>query len=285
MSFYIKITTNYSPTTESNMMKTSSCVLVATIICNWLLSLSPLKSQTIGMDANWGVDESQPYRTWTSKKGATLYARWAGSLAFSGEWRDGFAVLVEPSGYQSKILRINLSDQDLRYLNNYITVPEYGYNLSEIKSEKHDSTVATELNQEKIIAEVLTDKLAAPMAAGLIIFVLTIVLLPIAIHLNSLLTSSKPGVQGYKWGYYIGLMNVVFLPIAMAFYLADDLQSKKGDEVLWVFIYAIIQFSLSVGVIRRLRASWVPFTLLSLNPAIYLINGIYIYKRWSELGE
>ena len=101
-------------------------------------------------------------------------------------------------------------------------------------------------------------------------YIIGVVLLMIAVGV-SMAASDKlertrksrlPQTQPYQWGYFIGCLSFWFAPATLG------LSALLG----W-------------GIIKRRRWAWVVGTILTLNPFVWLINGIYAGRRWHEFGQ
>jgi GYF domain 2 len=89
----------------------------------------------------------------------------------------------------------------------------------------------------------------------------------------------QPNARPFKWGYFNGIVAAVWLPFSlMAFY-----GSTTDNEYLASFVLMVIGI-LGVLVIKRSRVAFLFLTILSLNPIGWIINGIYLNRRWQELA-
>src|SRR6266550_5195727 len=95
----------------------------------------------------------------------------------------------------------------------------------------------------------------------------------IALVLNRRFQRRNPGRRPFGWGYYFSIQSFIG-GIALGFNL------KSG-------IIAVIACGAIYGVpawffARRDRWAWITLTILSCNPVAWIINFIYLRKRWSE---
>ena len=95
-----------------------------------------------------------------------------------------------------------------------------------------------------------------------------------------------PSVMGFKWGYFTGF-RVLFVGVIYLFVLDRATASGEFPEhevdaaEFWV---TVVLFVPGVFILMRRRWAWVLYTIGSMNPALWMINGIYIKNRWEEIG-
>jgi hypothetical protein len=94
-----------------------------------------------------------------------------------------------------------------------------------------------------------------------------------ALALNRGFQRRNPGKRPYRWGYYFGLMSVVGG-------LVLGMMSESG--VIAVIACGAIYSLLAWFFARRHRWAWIALTIVSLNPVAWVINAIYLRKRWAE---
>ena len=94
-----------------------------------------------------------------------------------------------------------------------------------------------------------------------------------ALALNRGHQRRNPGKKGYRWGYYFGLMSVLGgLLLGMMF------ESGVVAVLACGLVYAVLAWFFA----RRHRWAWITLTILSFNPIAWVINAIYLRKRWAE---
>lgn len=141
--------------------------------------------------------------------------------------------------------------------------------------------VVVTLNDDDVAAAPISGPLAASStsAVGPVLVVLAtslfLVGVPIvaAFGLHRYLQKRHPRRRPYRWGYYFSVQSFVF---AMVLALLFDggaiamLLSSVGYGVLaWFFA-------------QRKRWAWVALTFISFNPIVWIVNFIYLRKRWAE---
>ncbi len=104
---------------------------------------------------------------------------------------------------------------------------------------------------------------------------LAILILPIiaAFMLNRRFKRSYPEARGFRWGYYFSIMSVVAGLIIGLF-----LQAGVAAVLICGLIYALLAWCFA----QRHHWAWITLTILSFNPIAWIINAIYLRKRWSE---
>ena len=95
----------------------------------------------------------------------------------------------------------------------------------------------------------------------------------LALYLDRRSRRRHPGRRGFRWGYYFSLMSIVCsLLLAIVF-----------DTGIWGVIgCGLVYGSMAWAFSLRRRWAWIALTLLSFNPIAWILNLIYLRKRWSE---
>lgn len=113
------------------------------------------------------------------------------------------------------------------------------------------------------------------IAIGLIGVPLAVLLLPIviAISLNRRFRQRHPQNRSYRWGYYFSITSLI-----AGLLLGSFLDFGTTGVILTGLLYAILAWFFA----RRHHWAWIALTILSFNPIAWVINAIYLWKRWSE---
>jgi hypothetical protein len=113
------------------------------------------------------------------------------------------------------------------------------------------------------------------VALGLVGVPLAVLILPIiaAFGLNRRFRERNPDKRSYRWGYYFSIMALVGGLI-----LGRFLNTGVAVLILCGVIYAILAWFFA----QRQRWAWVALTILSFNPIAWIINAIYLWRRWNE---
>jgi hypothetical protein len=96
---------------------------------------------------------------------------------------------------------------------------------------------------------------------------------------------TRPTTKAYGWGYFTGF-QLVLAPLAVL--VGSVYGSLQTDGGLLLKLLAFSSFFSIFGIFilcRRVRWMWIIYTVLSMNPVLWLINAIYIKNRWKELGD
>ncbi|HEX7515689.1 MAG TPA: NAD(P)-dependent alcohol dehydrogenase [Chthoniobacterales bacterium] len=114
-----------------------------------------------------------------------------------------------------------------------------------------------------------------PIALALIGVPLGALIVPIvaALALNRRFQRRNPGKRGYRWGYYFSVMSFI-----AGLGLGAFLESGATAVIICGVIYALLAWFFA----QRCHWAWVALTILSFNPIAWIINGIYLRKRWAE---
>jgi NADPH:quinone reductase-like Zn-dependent oxidoreductase len=113
------------------------------------------------------------------------------------------------------------------------------------------------------------------VASVLIGVPLAVLILPVVIAfiLNRRFRQRNPEKRGYRWGYYFSIMSFIAGLVLGAF-----LESGTTAVIVCGIIYAVLAWFFA----QRHHWAWIALTILSFNPIAWIINAIYLRKRWVE---
>jgi NADPH:quinone reductase-like Zn-dependent oxidoreductase len=113
------------------------------------------------------------------------------------------------------------------------------------------------------------------VALGLIGVPVAVLILPIvaAFVLNRRFRERNPEKRSYRWGYYFSIMAFIGGLI-----LGRFLNAGVTALLLCGVIYAILAWFFA----QRRHWAWITLTILSFNPIAWIINAIYLWRRWRE---
>ena len=100
-----------------------------------------------------------------------------------------------------------------------------------------------------------------------------IVPIVIALVLNRRFRRNNPEKRPFRWGYYFSVMSFVAV-VGLALLLDLGIIAL----IVCAVIYAVLAWSFA----QRRPWAWIALTILSFNPVAWVINGIYLWKRWAE---
>jgi hypothetical protein len=115
------------------------------------------------------------------------------------------------------------------------------------------------------------------MLQGLVLIYALVVAWPIAHTRGKEWRKDHPDKLPFKWGHFQSvicmghLMGVVFFAHG----------AEGALFAVWMLAIAVCGFYMS----RRHRWAWVVGTLLSMNPVLWVVDGIYLKNRWAEMRE
>jgi len=127
--------------------------------------------------------------------------------------------------------------------------------------------------------------LSTPLAAGpvstlgsdlIVLSLIAIVIgapLFVARALNRRFQQRNPGKRPYRWGYYFSIESMIG-----GIVLGVVLEAGITVAIVCGVIYAVLAWFFA----QRHRWAWVTLTILSLNPVAWVINGIYLWRRWAD---
>lgn len=113
------------------------------------------------------------------------------------------------------------------------------------------------------------------VALGLLGVPLAALILPIigAFVFNRRFRERNPEKRSYRWGYYFSMMAFIG-----GLLLGRILDMGLMGVIACGLIYGILAWFFA----QRRRWAWITLTILSFNPIAWIINAIYLRKRWSE---
>jgi hypothetical protein len=116
---------------------------------------------------------------------------------------------------------------------------------------------------------------ALPVAIALFSAAFGVTILPIllAIVLDRRFRRRHPVARPFRWGYYFALQTFVG-----ALLLGALFGSGAGSVFAVGLVYAVLCSAFA----RRRRWAWVLLTILSFNPLAWIVNVVYLRKRWTE---
>jgi NADPH:quinone reductase-like Zn-dependent oxidoreductase len=115
------------------------------------------------------------------------------------------------------------------------------------------------------------------IALELIAIPVFVLIVPIvaAFVLNRRFKQRNPGARGFRWGYYFSIMSFI-----AGLVLGLFLECGAPGVIVCGLISAVLAWFFA----QRRRWAWVALTILSFNPIAWIINAIYLRKRWAEAG-
>jgi NADPH:quinone reductase-like Zn-dependent oxidoreductase len=113
------------------------------------------------------------------------------------------------------------------------------------------------------------------VALGLIGVPLVALILPIiaAFVLNRRFRERNPDKRPYRWGYYFCMMAFIG-----GLLLGRFLDFGLTGVIVCGILYGLLAWFFA----QRCRWAWIALTVLSFNPIAWIINAIYLRKRWTE---
>jgi hypothetical protein len=118
-----------------------------------------------------------------------------------------------------------------------------------------------------------------------LVIIVALASVPAAFMLNGWQREKHPDLLPYKWGYYCGCTGTFSYSVfaILQFLAALDSYGSRSKTLFLLSMVFAVATSVHVAIIKRHKWAFVLGTILSLNPLLWVINGIYIRNRWSEL--
>src|SRR5262249_37621402 len=112
------------------------------------------------------------------------------------------------------------------------------------------------------------------IALGLVGIIVGVSIVPIvvALALNRRFRRRNPGKKPYRWGYYFSVQSFV----------AGIVLGILLEGVVAVIVCGVIYGVLAWFFARRHHWAWLTLTIASFNPLAWIINLVYLWKRWRE---
>ncbi|MGR3174409.1 MAG: tetratricopeptide repeat protein [Candidatus Scalindua sp.] len=109
----------------------------------------------------------------------------------------------------------------------------------------------------------------------------------ISFKLDKKRANRYPNTLTFKWGYFTGariLMASTIIFILGILVIASGEPDLAEVNVAMIGALSVL-FIPGILILRRNRWAWIFYTIFSLNPLLWLINVIYIKKRWNEFVQ
>jgi len=114
-------------------------------------------------------------------------------------------------------------------------------------------------------------------ASFFLIFILVCIYL--SIHLNKKHLLGKVNHKPFAWGYFLSLVVILFGVLIGV--LSTAVYPSSGPS--WIRFWSIYLVTLGVLMYRQNRWAWLVYIILSVNPAEWIINGLYLKNRWQGM--
>lgn len=114
------------------------------------------------------------------------------------------------------------------------------------------------------------------------ILLVVILALPISWNMGARWEAKNPGKLPFKWGYFQSICSI--LGIVMAVLALIGLSENENSGTLqFLSLFGIAHGIAGIFMLRRNRYWWIIGILLTLNPILWIANGIYLSNRWREM--
>ena len=94
-----------------------------------------------------------------------------------------------------------------------------------------------------------------------------------AFVLNRRFKRRNPDKRGYRWGYYFSIMLFIAGLVVGLF-----MEAGATGVIVCGLIYGLLAWFFA----QRQHWAWIVLTILSFNPIAWIINAIYLRRRWAE---
>lgn len=119
-----------------------------------------------------------------------------------------------------------------------------------------------------------------------IMIVCLVISTPTAFAMNDSLHKKYPELKPYTWGYYVGWMGMLGWSAIGILQLiaASNAYGGRSGTLVVLGVVSLVAAIAHFFIIRRNKWAWVIGIILQLNPVLWIINGIYLKNRWTEMG-
>jgi hypothetical protein len=90
-------------------------------------------------------------------------------------------------------------------------------------------------------------------------------------------------IWGFTQGYAAIIVSILCVLAFLLFGVADVKPLDPGFAALC--LYSIFHAFIGWLMIKRNRVAFLIHTIISFNLILWIINGVYLYKRWHEMGK
>jgi hypothetical protein len=113
------------------------------------------------------------------------------------------------------------------------------------------------------------------IALEIIAIPIGVLIMPIivAFVLNRRFKRRHPEAKGFRWGYYFSIM-AFFGGLVFGLFM----EAGAAGVIICAVIYGLLAWFFA----QRQRWAWITLTVLSFNPIAWIINAIYLWRRWTE---
>jgi hypothetical protein len=107
----------------------------------------------------------------------------------------------------------------------------------------------------------------------------------VAFKKDASLRKKYPEVKPFAWGYFVGMAGTLAgAALGIRELLAaPELYGRPPDfcvVIAWV-LFACIHLLM----VLRMKWAWVVGIVLHVNPILWMVNGLYLARRWDEMSE
>ena len=90
----------------------------------------------------------------------------------------------------------------------------------------------------------------------------------------------------FKWGYFCAWSGMLGYGANAAYLSVSGLLDNTGQSNFLQIIASLFLAAslINLFAIRRNRWAWIVAIVLQLNPALWIVNGIYVWNRWAEMA-
>jgi hypothetical protein len=118
---------------------------------------------------------------------------------------------------------------------------------------------------------------ARMILADLVVLLVTLIFIGVPIILaclwNRHFQKHHPEKRPFRWGYYFSIQSFIG-----GIGLGVGLESGIIPAIICSVIYGVLAWFFA----QRQHWAWITLTILSFNPVAWIINFIYLRKRWNE---
>jgi len=145
-------------------------------------------------------------------------------------------------------------------------------------------------NEIALLVTRISTLISASFAPLVVTLISALISVSFAFSWGDILHMEHPDLKPYKWGYFNGWMGVLIggvtaiMECVKLWNTYDNYFPINHDIDVIMLVYSALVVISCIFIIKRNKWGWIVGIILQGNPILWIINGIYVNNRWSELS-